>query len=78
VSFVICEVDLRVNAKSMLISRAGSLELFIHQETGLHQESVLAYLSDGQRLTNSNVRDLAGSPDQVCQLPLRYENDSDP
>ena len=46
-------------------SRTGSLELFLHQETGVDPDAVLAYLSDGRRLTNSNIRELAGSQDQV-------------
>ncbi|KAF9443803.1 putative peripheral membrane protein [Macrolepiota fuliginosa MF-IS2] len=55
----------QTNATLRDIERAGSLELFIHQETGLNQDAVLAYLSDGRRLTNSNVRDLAGAADQT-------------
>ncbi|KAG5646740.1 hypothetical protein DXG03_002422 [Asterophora parasitica] len=43
---------------------SGSLELFLHQETKVEQDAILAYLSDGRRLMNSNVRELAGSQDQ--------------
>lgn len=52
---------------SNLISfrRLGSLELFLQQETGVDQDSVLAYLSDGRRLMSENVRELAGAHDQV-------------
>jgi len=32
------------------------------------EEAVLAYLSDGRRLRNDNIRDLAGAEDQVCIL----------
>lgn len=39
----------------------GSLEQF-------PQNAVLAYLSDGHRLTNENVRDLAGAQDDVSPL----------
>jgi len=51
--------------------RARSLELFVHQETGLDQEAVLTYLSDGRRLLNSNILDLAGAADQVRDLATR-------
>jgi autophagy-related protein 11 len=37
----------------------------VKQESGIEQDAVLAYLSDGRRLTNGNVRDLAGAADQV-------------
>lgn len=55
----------RTSRNLLLLYRIGSLELFLHQETGVEQDAVLAYLSDGRRLTNSNVRELAGSQDQV-------------
>jgi len=45
--------------------RIGSLVLFLHQETGIDQDAVLAYLPDGRRLTNSNIRELTGSQNQV-------------
>ncbi len=47
------------------VHRVGSIELFLQQETGVPQEAVLAYLSDGRRLTNVNIRELAGAHDQV-------------
>lgn len=56
----------------LLNCRAGSLELFVHQESGIDHEAVLAYLSDGQRLTNSNVRDLAGAADQVRHILFQW------
>ena len=55
--------------------RLGSLELFLQQETGVDQDSVLAYLSDGRRLRSDNVRELAGAHDQVrasAGPPLHY------
>jgi hypothetical protein len=45
--------------------RLGSLELFLQQETGVPEEAVLAYLSDGRMLRSDNVRELAGAQDQV-------------
>jgi autophagy-related protein 11 len=42
------------------------LEFFLHQETGVDEQAILAYLSDGRRLENENVRELAGAHDQVC------------
>ncbi|KAF5356786.1 hypothetical protein D9756_006559 [Leucocoprinus leucothites] len=58
----------QTNATLRDIEKAGNLELFIHQETGFDQEAMLAYLSDGRRLTNSNVRDLAGAADQTIYV----------
>ncbi|KAF9269874.1 hypothetical protein L218DRAFT_913732 [Marasmius fiardii PR-910] len=46
------------------IERLGSLELFIQQETGIEADAVLAYLTDGRRLTTVNLREFAGSQDQ--------------
>lgn len=46
--------------------RRGSLEKFLSDETGVEEDAVLAYLPDGRRLRSENVRDLAGSEDQVC------------
>ncbi|KAJ7136702.1 putative peripheral membrane protein [Mycena epipterygia] len=54
----------QVNAGVRDIERIGSLELFLHQETGIDQDAVLAYLPDGRRLTNSNIRELTGSQNQ--------------
>ncbi|KAI0792411.1 putative peripheral membrane protein [Abortiporus biennis] len=55
----------QVNASYKEIERLGNLEHFLQEETGVDQDSVLAYLSDGTRLTNSNIRDLAGAEDQT-------------
>lgn len=42
------------------------MERFLSDETGVEEDAVLAYLPDGRRLRSENVRDLAGSEDQVC------------
>lgn len=55
-----------MSSKINIIDRTGSLELFLHQETGVDEEAILAYLSDGRRLRNDNIRELAGAQDQVC------------
>ena len=47
------------------LSRLGSLERFLYDITGVEEAAVLAYLSDGHRLRDENLRDLAGSSDQV-------------
>jgi hypothetical protein len=52
--------------------RVGSLESFLHQETGVEQEAILAYLSDGRRLRNDNIRELAGAQDQVCSTSYHF------
>ncbi|KAJ7765324.1 hypothetical protein B0H16DRAFT_416878 [Mycena metata] len=54
------------------IERIGSLELFLHQETGIDQDCVLAYLPDGRRLTNSNIRELTGSQTQSIFVFNKY------
>ncbi|OJA17862.1 hypothetical protein AZE42_05905, partial [Rhizopogon vesiculosus] len=48
----------QVNANLRDIERRGSLEIFLHQETGVDQDAILAYLSDGTRLRTDNVREL--------------------
>jgi hypothetical protein len=50
--------------------RIGSLELFLHQEIGIEEDAAIAYLSDGRRLTNGNIRDLGSAQDQVCVRSL--------
>ncbi|EKM77300.1 hypothetical protein AGABI1DRAFT_122058 [Agaricus bisporus var. burnettii JB137-S8] len=60
------------NATLRDIERAGSLEIFVNQESGIEQDAILAYLSDGRRLTNSNVRDLAGAADQIIYVFNKY------
>lgn len=36
----------------------------------MEEEYILAYLPDGQRLRNENLRDLAGSQNQVRDTPV--------
>ncbi|KAJ7670582.1 putative peripheral membrane protein [Mycena polygramma] len=62
----------QVNAGVRDIERIGSLELFLHQETGVDQDCVLAYLPDGRRLTNSNIRELTGSQNQSIFVFNKY------
>ncbi|KAJ7231272.1 putative peripheral membrane protein [Mycena haematopus] len=62
----------QVNAGVRDIERIGSLELFLQQETGIAQDSVLAYLPDGRRLTNSNIRELNGSQTQSIYVFNKY------
>lgn len=50
---------------SQIVFRQGSLEKFLREETGVEEEDILAYLPDGRRLRNENIRDLAGAEDQV-------------
>jgi len=57
-------------SQHIALDRSGSLELFLHHQTGVDEEAVLAYLSDGRRLRNDNIRDLAGAEDQVCMFDL--------
>ncbi|KAL1660395.1 hypothetical protein GGF50DRAFT_106476 [Schizophyllum commune] len=54
------------------IERLGSLELFLQQETGVEQDAVLAYLTDGTRLMNANLRELAGANDQTIFVFNKY------
>lgn len=46
----------------------GNLDLYLQEETGIDQDSILAYLADGRRLREDNIRDLAGVEDQVRSL----------
>ncbi|KAJ7657016.1 hypothetical protein B0H17DRAFT_1213649 [Mycena rosella] len=43
------------------IERLGSLEHFLHQETGVPPTSALVYLPDGHRLTQGSLRELAAA-----------------
>jgi hypothetical protein len=57
---------LRTNTHiSHIFYSQGSLEKFLKEETGVEEEDILAYLPDGRRLYNENIRDLAGAEDQV-------------
>ncbi|KIL61079.1 hypothetical protein M378DRAFT_13754 [Amanita muscaria Koide BX008] len=55
----------QVNATLRDIERTGSLETFLHHEINIEPNAALAFLSDGRRLTNGNIRELAGMPDQA-------------
>ncbi|KAI6044039.1 putative peripheral membrane protein [Pisolithus marmoratus] len=57
--------------------RRGSLELFLQQETGVDQDAILAYLSDGTRLRTDNVRELVGAHDQTIYVFNKYYLDID-
>ncbi|KDQ32041.1 hypothetical protein PLEOSDRAFT_172785 [Pleurotus ostreatus PC15] len=67
----------KVNASLRDIERIGSLELFVHQEAGVDPDAVLAYLSDGRRLTNTNIRELAGAHDQAIFVFNKHYLDED-
>ncbi|KZT23676.1 hypothetical protein NEOLEDRAFT_1136168 [Neolentinus lepideus HHB14362 ss-1] len=67
----------QVNATLRDIERIGSLELFLHQETGVEEEAILAYLSDGRRLRSDNIRELAGAQDQTIFVFNKYYLDLD-
>jgi len=60
-----CVYRALTNVRDNIFNRAGSLELFLHQQTGVDEEAIIAYMSDGRRLRNDNIRDLAGAQDQV-------------
>ncbi|KAF5390754.1 hypothetical protein D9757_004449 [Collybiopsis confluens] len=65
------------NASLRDIERTGNLEAFLQQETGLEAEAILAYLTDGRRLTSHNVRELAGAQDQSIFVFNKYYLDYD-
>ncbi|KAF9500734.1 putative peripheral membrane protein [Pleurotus eryngii] len=67
----------KVNASLRDIERIGSLELFVHQEAGVDPDAVLAYLSDGRRLTNTNIRELAGTHEQAIFVFNKHYLDED-
>ncbi|KAF8137319.1 putative peripheral membrane protein [Boletus edulis] len=58
----------QLNATLRDIERRGSLEHFLHQEIGVDQDAILAYLSDGTRLRTDNVRELVGAQDQTIYV----------
>ncbi|KAI0049190.1 hypothetical protein FA95DRAFT_921642 [Auriscalpium vulgare] len=62
----------QVNATLWDIEKLGSLEIFLHQEIGIEQDAILAYLSDGRRLWTENIRDLAGAQDQTIYVFNKY------
>ncbi|KAH7887046.1 putative peripheral membrane protein [Phlebopus sp. FC_14] len=67
----------QVSATLRDIERRGSLELFLHQEIGVDQDAILAYLSDGTRLRTDNVRELVGAHDQTIFVFNKYHLDID-
>ncbi|KIK99177.1 hypothetical protein PAXRUDRAFT_569510 [Paxillus rubicundulus Ve08.2h10] len=67
----------QVSATLRDIERRGSLELFIHQEIGVDQDAILAYLSDGTRLRTDNVRELVGAHDQTIYVFNKHYLDID-
>ncbi|KAG2139502.1 putative peripheral membrane protein [Suillus cothurnatus] len=67
----------QVNANLRDIERRGSLEAFLNQETGVDQDAILAYLSDGTRLRTDNVRELVGAHDQTIYVFNKYYLDFD-
>ncbi|OCH89638.1 hypothetical protein OBBRIDRAFT_794051 [Obba rivulosa] len=50
------------------LERLQSLDSFLVEKTGVAHNALLAYLSDGRRLTKDNVRDIAGVQDQTIYV----------
>lgn len=48
--------------------RRGSLRAFVSELTGIDASSIICFLSDGQQLRDENVRQLAGTPEDVCAV----------
>ncbi|KAF9061726.1 hypothetical protein BDP27DRAFT_1428649 [Rhodocollybia butyracea] len=71
------ELDLSEFRTLNLHARTGNLEIFLQQETGVDADAILAYLTDGRRLTTHNVRELAGSQDQSIFVFNKYYLDYD-
>ncbi|KAJ4473012.1 putative peripheral membrane protein [Lentinula aciculospora] len=65
------------NASLRDIERTASLETFLQQETGVEAGAVLAYLTDGRRLTSHHIRELAGSQDQAIFVFNKHYLDHD-
>jgi autophagy-related protein 11 len=61
-------VDAQTTVLTLTFIRSESLEHFLHNETGVDEQAILAYLSDGRRLRNDNIRELLGAQDQVRML----------
>ncbi|PPR01236.1 hypothetical protein CVT24_006000 [Panaeolus cyanescens] len=68
---------IQVNASLRDIESAGSLELFLHNEVDIEPDAVLAYLSNGKRLTTSNIRDIHTVQDQLIFVFNKYFLDYD-
>ncbi|KAH0581434.1 Autophagy-related protein 11 [Termitomyces sp. J132] len=60
------------------IERTSGLELLLQSETGIAKDAILSYLSDGRRLTNHNLRELAGAQDQTIFVFNQNYLDCDP
>ncbi|GJJ14937.1 hypothetical protein Clacol_009207 [Clathrus columnatus] len=58
----------QVNKTLQDIERHANLNNFLHNITSVDEEAVLAYLPDGRRLKDDNLRELAGVPDQASRL----------
>ncbi|TDL25201.1 putative peripheral membrane protein [Rickenella mellea] len=67
----------QVNTTLWEIERGGSLEDFLQEETGVDRDAILAYLSDGRRLRNDNIRELAGAQDETIFVFNKYYLDDD-
>ncbi|KAH9852196.1 hypothetical protein C2E23DRAFT_189253 [Lenzites betulinus] len=50
------------------LERLDDLDRFISEKTGVPQEAIWAYLSDGRPLRHDNIRDLAGVEDQTIYV----------
>lgn len=48
--------------------------MFLQDECGVPKQAALAYLPDGSRLTDDNIRELAGSQDDVRNIILLFGN----
>ncbi|KAH8103090.1 putative peripheral membrane protein [Cristinia sonorae] len=58
----------QVNASLWDIEQTGNLGIFLQNETGVAADCVLAYLADGRRLHDENLRELAGAQDQTIYV----------
>ncbi|KAH9973939.1 autophagy-related protein 11-domain-containing protein [Russula compacta] len=54
------------------IGSVGSLETFLHTQTGIEEDAIQAYLPDGRILRNENVQDLGGVQDQTIFVFNKY------
>ncbi|KAI0942131.1 hypothetical protein AcV7_002650 [Taiwanofungus camphoratus] len=50
------------------LERLENLEYFLEEKSGVPHDAILAYLSDGRRLKEENIRDLAGVQDQTIYI----------
>ncbi|KLO14405.1 hypothetical protein SCHPADRAFT_914912 [Schizopora paradoxa] len=56
---------------------SGDLGLFLQEECGVPNLAALAYLPDGSRLTDDNIRELAGSQDDTIFVFNKFYLDND-